>query len=161
MFSLVKKMNLANADTKKKRFIIKKPKSLKKTKTLSKKPKINAKNKTLNEEYLEFDVDINPKFMESIDTETKINFNNINALPKLHFEKNINENEIEDDFEEFIVNTSDETENDIDKDIDKDSLEMVVIGNKKYLMDYNKGFIYDTKFNIVGNIDEFGNPNIN
>ena len=59
--------------------------------------------------------------------------------------------------EEFIVNTSDETEN----DIDKDSLEMVVIGNKKYLMDYNKGFIYDTKFNIVGNIDEFGNPNIN
>ena len=99
--------------------------------------------------------------LNSSDTETKINFNNINALPKLHFEKNINENEIEDDFEEFIVNTSDETENDIDKDIDKDSLEMVVIGNKKYLMDYNKGFIYDTKFNIVGNIDEFGNPNIN
>ena len=161
MFSLVKKMDLANADVKK-RFIIKKTKSLKKTtskknKTRSKKPKINAKIKALNEEYLEFDVDIDPKFMESIDTESKINFNNINALPKLHFEKNINENEIEDDFEEFIVNTSDETEN----DIDKDSLEMVIIGNKKYLMDYNKGFIYDTKFNIVGNIDEFGNPNIN
>ena len=152
-------MNLANTDTKKKRFIIKKNKPSKKTKIRSKKPKINTKINTLNEEYLEFDVDINPKFMESIDTKTKINFNNINALPKLHFEKNINENEIEDDFEEFIVNTS--NENDIDKDIDRDSLEMVVIGNKKYLMDYNKGFIYDTKFNIVGNIDEFGNPNIN
>ena len=152
-------MNLANADTKKKRFIIKKNKPSKKTKTRSKKTKINGKINKLNEDYLEFDVDINPKFMESIDKETKINFDNINALPKLHFEKNINENEIEDDFEEFIVNTS--NENDIDKDIDRDSLEMVLIGNKKYLMDYNKGFIYDTKFNIVGNIDEFGNPNIN
>ena len=28
-------------------------------------------------------------------------------------------------------------------------------------MDYNKGVIYNKKYNVIGNIDEFGNPNIN
>ena len=33
--------------------------------------------------------------------------------------------------------------------------------NKNYFVDENKGIIYDCKYNVIGNIDEFGNPNIN
>ena len=53
-----------------------------------------------------------------------------------------------------------ESDDDIDDDIDKDALELETVGSKKYYMDYSKGIIYDLQYKPIGNIDEFGEINI-
>ena len=117
--------------------------------------KLNSKFKPIEQAYLEFDTEIDPKFMSSIDTtNTKINMSLINNLPKFEFKTTIC-NEEEDD--EESINHIEENE---ELDIDKDNLEPLTIGGKYYLIDYDKGIIYDQKYNSIGFIDEFGNPSV-
>ena len=146
---------------KKKRLIIKKkvsskPKLVKK-KRIQK--RVSKKLKPIEQAYLEFDTDINPKFMPSIPEKIDVNMELINGLPKIEFKEtiinNIPDEECEDD---ESINLCENTE---ELDIDVNSLEELTIGNKNYFMDENKGIIYDSKYNVIGNIDEFGNPNIN
>ena len=145
---------------KKKRLIIKK-KTKSKPKLVKKKKlerKVSKKLKPIEQAYLEFDTDIDPKFMPSIPEKLDINMNLINGLPKMEFKEtimNIVNDEEEDD---ESINLKDDKE---ELDIDVEGLEELTIGNKNYFMDENKGIIYDCKYNVIGNIDEFGNPNIN
>ena len=82
----------------------------------------------------------------------------INGLPKIEFKETIiNSVNDDEDEEDSIVHCVEKEE----LDIDVEGLEELTIGNKNYFMDENKGIIYDYKYNVIGNIDEFSNPNIN
>ena len=138
---------------------IKKKTFIKDTKVNVKKKKIESKVsekfKSLQEAYLEFDTDIDPKFMPSFPvSDTSINMELINNLPKFEFSTN---NCIEDDDDDESVNLNLEQE---ELDIDTDNLEPLTIGGKFYYIDYDKGIIYDQKYNSIGFIDEFGNPSV-
>jgi hypothetical protein len=84
----------------------------------------------------------------------------VNSLPKLQLETEIiednNDNEV--DYSEDNTVKSNDCEDD---DIDKDALELELVGSKKYYMDYSKGIIYDLQYNPIGNIDDYGDININ
>jgi hypothetical protein len=151
---------------KRKKLIIKKkvaPKAaIKKKRKVQK--RVSKKMKPIEQAYLEFDTDIDIKYMPSIPNKVDINMNIINCLPKIEFDKTlvnnvdqINNLDDEEDDDDSIT----PQENSEELDIDIDSLEELTIGNKTYFMDYNKGVIYNKKYNVIGNIDEFGNPNIN
>lgn len=119
--------------------------------------KVLSKFKSLDEAYLEFDTNIDPKFMNSIDTTTSaVNMDLINNLPKFEFKSLDTVNIDDEDDEDSIVQKEDQEE----LDIDIGNLEPLTIGNKLNYIDYDKGIIYDQKYNSIGFIDEFGNPNI-
>ena len=145
---------------KKKRLIIKKkvkskPKLVKKKKL---ERKVSKKLKPIEQAYLEFDTNIDPKFIPSIPEKIEVNMDLINGLPKIEFKETIiNLVNDDEDEEDSIVHCVEKEE----LDIDVEGLEELTIGNKNYFMDENKGIIYDYKYNVIGNIDEFGNPNIN
>lgn len=145
---------------KKKRLIIKKkvkskPKLVKKKKL---ERKISKKLKPIEQAYLEFDTNIDPKFIPSIPEKIEVNMDLINGLPKIEFKETIINSVNDDEDEEDSIDHCIEKE---ELDIDVEGLEELTIGNKNYFMDENKGIIYDYKYNVIGNIDEFGNPNIN
>ena len=148
----------------KKKLIIKKQ-----LKTVVKKKKrvhrrVSKKMKPIEVAYLDFDVDIDVKYMPSIPDKIKINMNIINGLPKIECDTSIVNklDQINDEVDEDDIDDSLSTQiNNEELDIDIDSLEELTIGNKTYFMDYNKGVIYNNKYNVIGNIDEFGNPNVN
>lgn len=126
--------------------------------------RVSKKMKPIEQAYLEFDTNIDAKYMPSIPTKVDINMDIINCLPKIEFDQtlvnNVDQiNNFDDDEEDddSIIHQ----ENSEELDIDIDSLEELTIGNKTYFMDYNKGVIYNKKYNVIGNIDEFGNPNLN
>ena len=103
----------------------------------------------LNDEFLDYD-------NEELKPKSKFNLEIINSLPKLldeleNFEK-IEKSDKQDECEEDILSV----ENIINNDIDDDDLEIQLIGEKKYYMDYNKGNIYDIDKNLVGMIDDYG-----
>ena len=126
--------------------------------------RVSKKIKPIELAYLEFDTDIDAKYMPSIPNKIVINMEVINCLPKIEIDETLVNNV------EQINNLGDEEEdeeniaiqeNNEELDIDIGSLEELTIGNKTYFMDYNKGVIYNKKYNVIGNIDEFGNPNLN
>tara|TARA_B100000963_G_C22611549_1_gene665119 strand:- start:1599 stop:2066 length:468 start_codon:yes stop_codon:yes gene_type:complete len=144
---------------KKKRLIIRKKVSTKpklvKKKRLEK--RVSKKVKPIEQAYLEFDTDIDPKFIPSIPEKIEVDMDLINGLPKIEFKETVINNICEDDDDDDSQLLKEESE---ELDIDVESLEELNIGNKNYFMDENKGIIYDSKYNVIGNIDEFGNPNI-
>ena len=136
-------------------------------------------NNQLKNEELKYDFEqVNADFVKDILSKNKINtidYSLIDKLPKINLE--INENEIvnddtENDEEKKIKKINEKiSKNVINKlsklsikneiveetdeidEIDKSELEREKVGDKYYYLDYNKGFIYDLKYNIVGNVD--------
>ena len=147
------------SSTEKKKIIIKKKKNNNSEKQKSNIKKIlNNKynDKNIENEFLEFDYDIEDEFKKTLPSEyikpdvDKLNNiinSNLSILDK--FTDDIEE-EIEEDFKEKTKSTPDEF----------DEFEKHIIGNKVYFIDYNKGIIYDTNNNIIGNIDDYGEINI-
>ena len=116
-------------------------------------------NSDLFKKELTYDLDIQEEFKKhlTIDGEEP-NINLINNLPKLSLETQIIEDNDADDPDE--TTETKESDDDIDDDIDKDALELETVGSKKYYLDYSKGIIYDLQYKPIGNIDEFGEINI-
>lgn len=116
-------------------------------------------NSDLFKKELTYDLDIDEEFKKhlTIDGEEP-DINLINNLPKLSLETQIIEDNDADDPDE--TTETKESDDDIDDDIDKDALELETVGSKKYYMDYSKGIIYDLQYKPIGNIDEFGEINI-
>jgi len=135
-------------------------------------------NNQLKNEELKYDFEqVNADFIKDISKkiEDTIDYSLIDKLPKINLE--INENEIvnddaENDEEKNIKKINEKiSKNVINKlsklsikneiveetdeidEIDKNELEREKVGDKYYYLDYNRGFIYDLKFNIVGNVD--------
>lgn len=135
-------------------------------------------NNQLKNEELKYDFEqVNADFIKEISKKNKdtIDYSLIDKLPKINLE--INENEIVNDDADndeekntkkindkisknvinklsklSIKNEIVEETDEIDE-IDKNELEREKVGDKYYYLDYNRGFIYDLKFNIVGNVD--------
>ena len=116
-------------------------------------------NSDLFKKELTYDLDIDEEFKKhlTIDGEEP-DINLINNLPKLSLETQIIEDNDADEPDE--TTETKESDDDIDDDIDKDALELETVGSKKYYMDYSKGIIYDLQYKPIGNIDEFGEINI-
>jgi hypothetical protein len=116
-------------------------------------------NSDLFKKELTYDLDIDEEFKKhlTIDGEEP-DINLINNLPKLSLETQIIEDNDADDPDETTENK--ESDDDIEDDIDKDALELETVGSKKYYLDYSKGIIYDLQYKPIGNIDEFGEINI-
>ena len=116
-------------------------------------------NSDLFKKELTYDLDIDEEFKKhlTIDGEEP-DINLINNLPKLSLETQIIEDNDADDPDE--TTETKESDDDIDDDIDKDALELETVGSKKYYLDYSKGIIYDLQYKPIGNIDEFGEINI-
>lgn len=145
---------------------VKKPKlkiKLSKTKKTKIEDKLNSlyPNSDLFKKELNYDVDIPEEFRKNISIDgEKPDMDIVNSLPKLQLETEIiednNDNEV--DYSEDNTVKSNDCEDD---DIDKDALELELVGSKKYYMDYSKGIIYDLQYNPIGNIDDYGDININ
>tara|TARA_Y100000389_G_scaffold113725_1_gene110888 strand:+ start:1625 stop:2071 length:447 start_codon:yes stop_codon:yes gene_type:complete len=115
-------------------------------------------NSDLFKKELTYDVDIDEEFRKylMIDGEEP-NIDIVNSLPKLNLNTEIIEdNDVDPDEQEHV-----ETETEVEDDIDKEALELETVGSKKYYMDYSKGIIYDLQYKAIGNIDEYGDININ
>tara|TARA_B110000977_G_C10926727_1_gene435395 strand:- start:403 stop:885 length:483 start_codon:yes stop_codon:yes gene_type:complete len=158
-------MEISVTSPKRKKLIIKKTvvdkAVLKKKKRVQK--RVSKKVKPIEKAYLEFDTNINAKYMPSIPDKVNINMDIINGLPKIEFDELlVNNATLNNDIDEEDDDDSiSPQENNEELDIDTDSLEELTIGGKTYYMDYNKGVIYNKKYNVIGNIDEFGNPDLN
>jgi hypothetical protein len=145
---------------------VKKPKlkiKLSKTKKTKIEDKLNSlyPNSDLFKKELNYDIDIPEEFRKNISIDgEKPDMDIVNSLPKLQLETEIiednNDNEV--DYSEDNTVKSNDCEDD---DIDKDALELELVGSKKYYMDYSKGIIYDLQYNPIGNIDDYGDININ
>ena len=145
---------------------VKKPKlkiKLSKTKKTKIEDKLNSlyPNSDLFKKELNYDIDIPEEFRKNISIDgEKPDMDIVNSLPKLQLETEIiednNDNEV--DYSEDNTVKSNNCEDD---DIDKDALELELVGSKKYYMDYSKGIIYDLQYNPIGNIDDYGDININ
>ena len=145
---------------------VKKPKlkiKLSKTKKTKIEDKLNSlyPNSDLFKKELNYDIDIPEEFRKNISIDgEKPDMDIVNSLPKLQLETEIiednNDNEV--DYSEDNTVKSNDCEDD---DIDKDALELELVGSKKYYMDYSKGIIYDLQYNPRGNIDDYGDININ
>ena len=125
-----------------------------------KKKKLNKKKvKSLEEEYLDFDLDIDEEFKKTIKTtlDHGVNMQLINELPALNSDKIVDKNpkKLKLKIKKKITKPREDS-----IDIDIESLDKQTIGNKSYYMDYDKGIIYDNLLNSVGNIGEFGEINI-
>lgn len=115
----------------------------------------------LSTQELNYDLDLPKDCKVNINyTLYKPNIDKIKKLPSSSvvkiFENKYDEDEVEDsnkDVTEPVPTT-------VEEDIDLDSLEKETIGNKSYYMDYSKGIIYDMSYNVIGNIDEYGEINI-
>lgn len=146
--------------------IVNKPKlkiKLSKTKKTKIEDKLNSlyPNSDLFKKELNYDIDIPEEFRKNISIDgEKPDMDIVNSLPKLQLETEIiednNDNEV--DYSEDNTVKSNDCEDD---DIDKDALELELVGSKKYYMDYSKGIIYDLEYNPIGNIDDYGDININ
>lgn len=116
-------------------------------------------NSDLFKKELTYDLDIEEEFKKNLTIDgEEPDINLINNLPKLSLETQIIEDNDVDDPDETTENK--ESDDDIEDDIDKDALELETVGSKKYYMDYSKGIIYDLQYKPIGNIDEFGEINI-
>lgn len=116
-------------------------------------------NSDLFKKELTYDLDIEAEFKKNLTIDgEEPDINLINNLPKLSLETQIIEDNDADDPDE--TTETKESDDDIDDDIDKDALELETVGSKKYYMDYSKGIIYDLQYKPIGNIDEFGEINI-
>tara|TARA_B100000963_G_C22604935_1_gene662027 strand:+ start:737 stop:1192 length:456 start_codon:yes stop_codon:yes gene_type:complete len=145
---------------------VKKPKlkiKLNKTKKTKIEDKLNSlyPNSDLFKKELNYDIDIPEEFRKNISIDgEKPDMDIVNSLPKLQLETEIiednNDNEV--DYSEDNTVKSNDCEDD---DIDKDALELELVGSKKYYMDYSKGIIYDLQYKPIGNIDDYGDININ
>lgn len=145
---------------------VKKPKlkiKLNRTKKTKIEDKLNSlyPNSDLFKKELNYDIDIPEEFRKNISIDgEKPDMDIVNSLPKLQLETEIiednNDNEV--DYSEDNTVKSNDCEDD---DIDKDALELELVGSKKYYMDYSKGIIYDLQYNPIGNIDDYGDININ
>ena len=125
-----------------------------------KKKKLNKKKvKSLEEEYLDFDLDIDEEFKKTLKTtlDHSVNMQLINELPALNSDKIVDKNpkKLKLKIKKKITKPREDS-----IDIDIESLDKQIIGNKSYYMDYDKGIIYDNLLNSVGNIGEFGEINI-
>ena len=115
-------------------------------------------NSDLFKKELAYDVDIDEEFKKHlmIDGEEP-NLDIVNSLPKLNLNTEIIEdNDLDPEDQENV-----EVETEAEDDIDKDALELETVGSKKYYMDYSKGIIYDLQYKAIGNVDEYGDININ
>ena len=84
------------------------------------------------------------------------NIDIVNSLPKLNLNTEIIEdNDVDPEEQENV-----EVETELEDDIDKEALELETVGSKKYYMDYSKGIIYDLQYKAIGNVDEYGDINI-
>ena len=116
-------------------------------------------NSDLFKKELTYDLDIEAEFKKNLTIDgEEPDINLINNLPKLSLETQIIEDNDADDPDE--TTETKESDDDIDDDIDKDALGLETVGSKKYYMDYSKGIIYDLQYKPIGNIDEFGEINI-
>jgi hypothetical protein len=135
-------------------------------------------NSQLKNEELKYDFNqVNADFIKEISKKIElIDYNLIDKLPKINLEINgneiVNDDDIENEEEEkntkkinkkisktvidklSKLSIKNEIVEEIDEiEIDKSELEKEKVGDKYYYFDYNKGFIYDLKYNIVGNVD--------
>ena len=135
-------------------------------------------NSQLKNEELKYDFNqVNADFIKELSKKIElIDYNLIDKLPKINLEINgneiVNDDDIENEEEEkntkkinkkisktvidklSKLSIKNEIVEEIDEiEIDKSELEKEKVGDKYYYFDYNKGFIYDLKYNIVGNVD--------
>lgn len=114
-------------------------------------------NSDLFKKELAYDIDIEEEFKKNlmIDGEEP-NIDIVNSLPKLNLNTEIIEdNDVDPEEQENV-----EVETEVEDDIDKEALELETVGSKKYYMDYSKGIIYDLQYKAIGNVDEYGDINI-
>ena len=117
-------------------------------------------NSDLFKKELDYDLNIPEEFKKNISIDgEKPDMDIVNSLPKLQLETEIIEDNNDLDCDE--ENTSPPNDYEEDDDIDKDALELELVGSKKYYMDYSKGIIYDLQYKPIGNIDDYGDININ
>lgn len=114
----------------------------------------------LNQQYLDFDYDIDKQFLNTLPSlsDNKIDYSKIEKLPKFKSSNHVIsiDDTADDDVEETeIENVSKKC---IPEDIDE--LDKHMIGSILYYIDYNKGIIYNTDYNIIGMIDDNGDINI-
>jgi len=114
-------------------------------------------NSDLFKKELTYDIDINEEFRKHLMIDgDEPNIDIVNSLPKLNLNTEIVEdNDFDPDEQENV-----DVETELEDDIDKDALELETVGSKKYYMDYSKGIIYDLEFKAIGNVDEYGDINI-
>ena len=136
----------------KKKIIIKKKKT---EKTVQKTLENKHNNKNLNQSYLDYDYDIDEEFKKTLPSNSCLDLSKLNNIINTNCIIKKIENVEDDDNEELEeINEKEES------NIDIDELDKQIIGNKIYLIDYNKGIIYNTNYNIIGNIDDYGEINI-
>ena len=139
----------------------KKPKLVIKKSKLSKKQIIESeinkkfKNQQLNSQYLEYDYEIDEQFLKTLpDNKSVSNYNKLDTIinRNIYIPDSIDDDEQE-EHDQTIVN-----DNYIQDDLE--DLDKHTIGNKIYYIDENKGLIYDTSYLLIGNIDDYGEINI-
>ena len=138
-----------------KKLVLKKKNDKKIVKKVSK--SISSSVKKLNDEYLEYDLDIDEEFKKTLGTiiDQKVDMSLIDQLPKLESDKIRDKVDAKPKLKIKIPKPRAES-----IDIDIESLDKQVIGNKTYYLDYDKGIIYDESLNSAGTIGEFGEINI-
>lgn len=137
-------------------------------------PVSQLKNEELKYDFEQVSIDLIKDISKK--NEDTIDYKLINNLPKIKLEINENNNEIVNDDENHEEKKIKKINRKISKnvinklsklsikneiveeteevnEIDESELEKEKVGDKYYYFDYNKGFIYDLKFNIVGNVD--------
>ena len=142
-----------------KKLVLKKKQVDKKIKKKLTKKSVNSL-KNLNEQYLDYDLDIDEEFKKTLisNSNKKVDMSLIDKLPKLNSDKII-DNTVNNSKKIKIKLKIPKPRAD-SIDIDIESLDKQIIGNKIYYIDYDKGIIYDESLNSAGNIGEFGEINI-
>ena len=128
-----------------------------KVKKKRKKKKKKKQGDNLYKQYLDYDLDIDLEFKKALSSNISatLNMNLIDKLPKLKSD-DIIVNNIPPPTNKIKIKLKTTKPRSTSIDIDVDSLDKNLIGNKQYYMDYDKGIIYDSDLNCVGNIGEFG-----
>ena len=136
--------------------------SIKKTGASASKVLSNSKVfSNINKQYLDFDYDIDEEFKNALPSvcDNKIDYEKISNLPKFKNNKLKNKISLEDlEDESDDLETEQNQNNNLPEDIDE--LDKHMIGNILYYIDYNKGIIYNTDYNIIGMIDDNGDIDI-
>ena len=115
----------------------------------------------MNKYYLDFDYDIDEEFKKTLPSigDKEIDYEKITNLPK--FGSKISKNKVLcEEFEDESEDLENEniSSNPLPEDVDE--LDKHMIGNNIYYIDYNKGIIYNTNYNIIGIIDDNGDIDI-
>tara|TARA_Y100000991_G_C21972221_1_gene350089 strand:- start:1533 stop:1976 length:444 start_codon:yes stop_codon:yes gene_type:complete len=136
--------------------LVMKKSKLKKNKQENKTLSINSSD--IYSQYLDFDYNIDEEFKKALPCNNEMK-DTVKLLTIIKNNSDIKYNMDEEDMEETDNDTNipdNETDNIKNEIEDYEDLDKYVLDNKIYYIDNTKGIIYNTKYEIIGNIDDLG-----